>query len=108
MPRAKANALAKLTPTSSAPTSPGPLRDGDRVDRLGRRAGILERARHHRHDRREMLARRDLRHDTAEHAMHVLRQDDERLDAHVVPGAAITAADVSSHDVSIPRMRVIP
>ena len=84
----------------------GRIRHRDGVD-VGR-TRIGERLLDHRHDRREVRARRDLRHDAAEHAMHVLRQDDERANAHVVaaPVPSRTAADVSSHDVSMPRTRI--
>ena len=79
MSRANANAFAKLTPTSSAPTSPGAFVTATASIACASAAGVGERALDHRHDRREVRARRDLRHDAAEDSMHVLREDDERL-----------------------------
>ena len=82
----------------------GRVRHGDRID--GVAAGVGDRALDDGHDRREVRARRDLGHDAAKDPMHVLRQDDERLERDVVTRSVSTAADVSSHDVSMPRIRI--
>ena len=54
------------------------VRHRNGVDRVA--AGVGNRAFDDRHDRREMRARRDLGHDAAENPMHVLRENDERLE----------------------------
>src|SRR5262249_15614736 len=46
-----------------------------------------ERALHDAHDARDVRARCDLRHHAAEHAVHILREDDERAHARLVTGA---------------------
>ena len=95
-----ASALPKVTPTSSAPTSPGAC-----VTATASRSPNVDRASasarsRHRHDARQVRARRDLGHDAAEHAMHVLRQDHERLERRVVAGAATAPRPTSRRTTS--------
>ena len=58
------------------------VRHRDGVDRSAARVG--DRAFDDGHDRREMRARRDLGHDAAEDPMHVLRENDQRVERDVV------------------------
>ena len=66
---------------------PRRVRHRDGVESLEPIVRVGERALDDRHDRREMRARRDLGDDAAEDAMHVLREDDERVERHVVARA---------------------
>ena len=103
--------FAYASPTTSAPTSPGPLRHREGVERRERQrsaraqrlARLRERLVDHADDRLGVLAARDLRHDPAEPGMEVdLARDHARAASSRPP--RMTAAAVSSHDVSIARM----
>ena len=55
-------------------------RHGDAVEAPDSDAGFIEGAIHHRRDRLHMRAAGELRHDTAEDRVHVLRQDHQALE----------------------------
>ena len=81
---------------------PGPLGDGDSLDVVERHAGRSERLAHDRSDELEVAPRRDLGHDAAVAGVEIgLRRDDEESTR---PSSVTTAAAVSSHEVSIPRI----
>ena len=103
---ASAIAFAALTPTSSAPARPGPWHaaTASRSPKLD--AGLDQRVRDHRRDQLDVRPARDLGHHTAEARVQIDLARHHR-GADVRPSST-TAAAVSSHDVSIPRMSVTP
>jgi len=79
--------LAETQTHQQRANEPGGMGDRDGIQCLHRDAGIAERARHHGNDGRQMRTRCDFGHDASEHAMDILRQDDEGAQRHrVAPG----------------------
>ena len=81
--RAAASPLAVATPTSSAPTSPGPCVTATSSTSSSVGAGPGERVVDDGVDQLEVVARGDLRHDAAEAVVHALGGDDVGADLAV-------------------------
>ena len=84
-PRAQAIALAACTPTSSAPTSPGPRVTAMPSTSSSARAGAVERRLQHRDQVGHVVTRRDLGHHAAALGVHLhLRRHHVAAHAHAV------------------------
>ena len=75
----KGERLRKADADKQGTNEAGRVRHRHRIDVVQRQPGVGHRALHNGHDGRQVLPRRDLRYHAPEDAMHVLRQDDERL-----------------------------
>ncbi len=105
--RAQAIAFAAESPTSSAPTSPGPCVTATRSIVVERHVRLVERRADHRRDELEVASRGDLGHDAAVARVQArLRRDDVRADLAL--SGDDSAAAVSSHDVSMPEDHAAP
>src|ERR1700694_3322297 len=62
----------------------GGVRDGDRIQIIERRPGFFDRALDDRYDARQVRTRGNLRDDSSEHAMNVLRENHQRFLGDVV------------------------
>ena len=78
---------------------------GDRAEIGGRHPGLVERGLHDGHEVLQVLAPGDLRHDAAVGPVVVDLRGDRRTRARAGP-CSTTAAAVSSHDVSMPRISI--
>ena len=94
--RLKASVLPYITPTSSAPTSPGPAVTAMPSSRSAADARVGERPLHHRADRLHVRPAGELRHDAAEDPVDVLGEDHQ---------ARERAASASSARPRRPRSR---
>ena len=104
--RLHASVLAYITPTSSAPTSPGPAVTAMPSSCAEADAGVGQRPVDDGAERLHVRPAGQLGHHAAEDPVHVLRED--RQGPRARPPAASeprgTAAEVSSHEVSMPRI----
>ena len=83
---------------------PGPGGHGDAIDLARGGARVRQRPVHHRTDGADVGPAGQLGHDAAEDAVNVLREDDQPAERGRAPSVRSTAAEVSSQEVSIPRI----